>query len=678
MDLHRKELRAMSLFISSIIWVIFSLLPNWFTLPRWEPFIPPDGRFIAVCGLVLIMFSEVVVFILVGMVFKFCFIRTKNTLLYIPVTGLFLSWLLLTSLYLCSLCVSWYLMIHNHIFIDQNMLNALVSNPIELFRWTPDHTIRYLIAVLILNVCVISICYKFLNSFKPTFLTIALVPLAIVSTFLANQLINLPLAIATSADEREMFVNHIKATLDPRLNLGWSNLIFPNEGLQYKKLANLEPQTSSSKIISQVDDRSRKNVVVLIVEALRRDILKKIGGDPTIAPNLNRLAAEGILFENCITQAPESVPSKIAILTGLYPIFGPYRDTFTNDQYPITRIYDVLNDNNFLTASFNSTKDAWQNVIRITYKPFLDQFYEAFDYSKPIEGFSGSLDEMALIKLTEWMTSRKASGKRLYAHFQSVSTHFPFYQEFSGEKLFVPFQMPAEVKSLSFEKYDLQYAGLMKNRYLNTVHYFDKLIGDFLKRLEVAGVLKDTVLVITGDHGELFGEHGFVNHGGPLYQEAINVPLLVWGANEKFIGSDLKAPVAHIDIAPTILELMDIPTHPNFQGLSLLRADKSTNRYIFSSSQGLSNQISVVHWPWKLIVDYQNFRRELFNLATDAKEQNNLINVEEKIASVLLEKITDFRSSQFSFYQSADEYYKKYYQPKYNFDADFINLDITK
>jgi arylsulfatase A-like enzyme len=124
---------------------------------------------------------------------------------------------------------------------------------------------------------------------------------------------------------------------------------------------------------------------------------------------------------------------------------------------------------------------------------------------------------------------------------------------------------------------------VVTNRYDNAIAYVDEQVGKLVARLEVASQLHDTILIVTSDHGELFGEHDLVTHGRSLYDAEARVPMLVHWPKRVRPG-DAYEPVSHLDVLPSVLDLMDVPAHPAFQGKSFVSAraelDQPTGVYL--------------------------------------------------------------------------------------------------
>jgi arylsulfatase A-like enzyme len=171
---------------------------------------------------------------------------------------------------------------------------------------------------------------------------------------------------------------------------------------------------------------------------------------------------------------------------------------------------------------------------------------------------------------------------------------------------------------------------LLKRLYDVHVREVDCYLEAFFKSLDASGVLKDTAVIITSDHGDEFNEHGGLSHDDKLYSELIDVPLLVYGPGQTGTFDDI---VSSVDIPPTILNLFGLDHCPAFQGWTLLPTGKYLAKAAFSeainqkSAKGgdmSKDSYSCRVGDMKLIYRADIDRWELYNLADDPGEQHDI------------------------------------------------------
>jgi arylsulfatase A-like enzyme len=152
------------------------------------------------------------------------------------------------------------------------------------------------------------------------------------------------------------------------------------------------------------------------------------------------------------------------------------------------------------------------------------------------------------------------------------------------------------------------------------------------------------LVVITGDHGEAFGfPHHFRFHGTSLYQEAVNVPLVLWNPT-LFKSGKSDAIGAHVDLNPTIFDLLGIPLPSSWQGHSLMDPGRPQRAY-FSSNTGYLLE-GMRQGNDKFIYNQTLARQELFDLASDPTEQRNLDRQKPELCSLYRERLTVWRNFQ--------------------------------
>ena len=174
---------------------------------------------------------------------------------------------------------------------------------------------------------------------------------------------------------------------------------------------------------------------------------------------------------------------------------------------------------------------------------------------------------------------------------------------------------------------------------------------DFLDERQVSN---RTLIVVTGDTGQAFYEHGFVAHANKVYNEVMRVPLVFHGPG---IGSgvDLR-PAQHIDVPPTILDLLGLPPHPSFQGVSLFspNPDPARSRFIMAQSP-LAHQYAVVKGNFKLTYDVRRDRILMVDLAADPLERRNLATAMPERAGALRGRLDAWRLRQLDYYRDTRE-----------------------
>lgn len=287
-------------------------------------------------------------------------------------------------------------------------------------------------------------------------------------------------------------------------------------------------------------------VILITIDTLRADRLSSYGSDRVATPHLDRLATEGIRFANASSTVPFTLPAHSSIMTGLYP---PSHGVRENVGYvlasELVTIAERFRDAGYRTGGFVSAfvLDARWGIGR-----GFDTYVDDFD-----------LDAMAGANLG----SVQRAGPETIAHalewLDGVGGEEPFFLWLHLFDPHDPYDPPEPFRS--------EYQG---RPYDGEVAYTDSLIGEFRAALEERGLFDGSVIVLTSDHGEGLGDHGESYHGFFVYDSTVHVPLIVRlpGGTER--GRVVGDAVSHVDIAPTLIELLDLDRAGPGQGRSLL------------------------------------------------------------------------------------------------------------
>jgi arylsulfatase A-like enzyme len=361
----------------------------------------------------------------------------------------------------------------------------------------------------------------------------------------------------------------------------------------------------------------RPNILVLSLDTLRADHLSLYGYGRTTSPNLDALARESIVFDHAEAQAGATVASHHSLFHSRLPsLAGPDTVTFT----------EVLHAYDYQTIGFTDG-----GMISRDYG-----FGQGFDR---YEELGGGLSE-SLPLFETWLNEEARSPWYVFLHTYDI--HLPytppppydnaFFPEYEGpvtpqrtreicrkiRRLYEQSDFVGEVNLTAADREK------MRALYDGGILYTDHLLGRLIGLLEKSGRLEDTVLVILGDHGEEFWDHGSVLHGHSVYQELLHVPLLIRLPGGRGGGRRVEGTVRLLDVGPTVLGLAGLPVPPSFQGqrlASALEGLPEADRPVVSEMGKLKTRIEM---PWKLILDTEAPRPMLFNLQQDPAEKDDL------------------------------------------------------
>ena len=159
----------------------------------------------------------------------------------------------------------------------------------------------------------------------------------------------------------------------------------------------------------------------------------------------------------------------------------------------------------------------------------------------------------------------------------------------------------------------------------------------------------NTIIVLTGDHGQAFYEHGFASHASAIFNEVMKVPLVI-RAPQLMPGTEHRV-AQHVDIAPSIVGLLGLPVHPSFQGIDLLNTAPDPKRSAYMVAQTpLAYQYGIVRSGHKLIYDERESSYSLYDLVADPDEKTDLAAAKPALVQDLAKRLQTWRTLQIEYY----------------------------
>ena len=362
-------------------------------------------------------------------------------------------------------------------------------------------------------------------------------------------------------------------------------------------------------------------IVLVSIDTLRSDRLPAYGYAAGSTPAIDALAKDSILFEHAYSHVPLTLPSHLSILSGLLPGEHGVRDNtgfrFDAARHPWAPA--LLQAAGYATgAAVSSYVLRPETGISAGF-----DFYEA----KLDPGMSGDLGAAqrpgseTLAQALGWLEARAGASQPFFLFVHFYEPHSPYQPE-------EPF------------------ASRLADPYDGEVATADRLVGELVAALKRLGLYERTALLLLSDHGEGLGDHGEVEHGVLLYREALQVPLLLKLPKGKRAGSRVADPAQLADVAPTLLELADLPRPPAMKGLALTEVGRKPGGPIFAETfyprfhMGWSELSSLIDFPLHLI---QGPDPELYQLERDPRETSNLRDGERRSFHELRQAIAPFQ-----------------------------------
>jgi len=413
------------------------------------------------------------------------------------------------------------------------------------------------------------------------------------------------------------------------------------------------------------------NVLLIVLDTVRAQSLSLYGYARPTTPELERWAKRGVMFERAVSTAPWTLPSHASMFTGCLP-YEHSADWSTPLDTTHPTLAEVLGAHGYLSAGFVA------NLIYCNYARGLNRgfiYYEDYPTSPGQVILSSSLGRAVASN----NTLRNALGYHEVLNRKTaadVNTDFLRWLSHQGRRPFFVFlnYMDAHEPYLPPGPFDVQFghqrprghfwhspvdAGRMdkwkmsaqelqveRDAYDGAIAYLDHHLGRLFAGLEKGGVLEKTLVIITSDHGEEFGEHGLFGHGVSLYLPSLHVPLLISFPSRVPAGTRVREPVSLRDLPATVLDLLKLEGRPRFPGNSLVRHWNGTSAPASLVTEPLLSEVnfapnnpewypvskgnmkSLIAQPYHYIKNGDG-REELYDLEKDPFERHDLARAEE-------------------------------------------------
>ncbi|HQU34984.1 MAG TPA: sulfatase [Anaerolineales bacterium] len=402
------------------------------------------------------------------------------------------------------------------------------------------------------------------------------------------------------------------------------------------------------------------NILLIVMDTVRADHLSLQGYERETDPTLKRIASEGVMFENAYAASSWTLTSHASLFTGRWPYEhkadgGRYLD----ETYPT--IAEALTERGYRTGAFNGNfetvtshwgfargflhfEDYYQTLPQLAVSSVYGRFMEYYVFHKVFNmefsidrRWGPSVNQSAL----DWID--QDDDTPFFAFVNYYDAHAPYISPERAKFSNLP--NPGGLVNTDWTTADIynpktpEQAQGEIDAYDGGIYYTDQQIDVLLKELESRGKLDNTIVVITSDHGELFGEHGLCEHHNSLYKPVIHVPLIVWYPKSAPQNMRIDTPVSNTFIPAMLLDMLGEPEQTAFRGppLSQLWADPAAAADFpdpiaemaessWVNPHHLSirgDMVTVLSPEWQFIAHEFN-GIELYNLNDDPDQENNL------------------------------------------------------
>jgi choline-sulfatase len=359
-------------------------------------------------------------------------------------------------------------------------------------------------------------------------------------------------------------------------------------------------------------------VILITIDTLRADHLTAYGAKLVDTPAIDKLTADGIVYENAYSHVPLTFPSHTSILTGRLPYENGVRSNigYSIDPKAQPTLPSLLKEKGYATGAAVSSYVLRRDTGIGGMFDFYDDSMEVWE-SATLGALqrNGNDTEKAAVA---WLDRVQQQPFFLFLHL--FEPHTPYEP---------------------VEPFKSKYA----NPYDGEIATADAILGRFLDELERRGIYDKALIIIAGDHGEGLGDHGEKEHGVLLYREVLHVPLIVKMPGRKLAGTRVSAPAQLADILPTVTSVVGARTPAGLPGMSLVDLVKSSKpRAIYSETL-----YPRLHLGWsqlRSLTDAHDHyiespQPELFDITADPHETKNVRDDRRREARALADNLTN-------------------------------------
>jgi len=423
-------------------------------------------------------------------------------------------------------------------------------------------------------------------------------------------------------------------------------------------------RSEPKKAVQRAKDEGALNLVIVSIDTLRRDHLGVYGYAKETSANIDRLAKESVVFDTAITVHTNTAPAHASILTGRYPGSHGLRRNGMKLKEGIPTLATLLKQKGYATGGFVS---GWTMKKRT----LLGRDFDVYDDKFSTGNRKGP---KTWKEAREWLRAQAKDRTPFFLFLHLFDPHFTYEPPESFSRRFLEnqekFSTPEKQRGLpglkERLKLTLQQEQEYVARYDGEILYADSVVKKLIRELKRLRVLRTTTIVFLSDHGETLFERDWVaDHGGRVYDEQVRIPLMIRFHDKWKAGTRVSEQVSHVDVLPTVLDILDIETSIDTAGLSLipLIANRESEKYqrpAFSHGRPEPKRVPEIHarlvkkglissirYPTVKLIEYPmekgRWHRQLFDLIKDPEEKNDIALKKPKLAQQLHEQLEKWR-----------------------------------
>ncbi len=368
--------------------------------------------------------------------------------------------------------------------------------------------------------------------------------------------------------------------------------------------------------IEKLHQRNDVNVLFVLIDTLRADRLSAYGYERETSPTLDKLAATGIRFSEHMSQSSWTKCSMASLWTGLYPIRTGVTRSPQGLPDEARMPAEILREAGFRTAAI------WRN----------GWISPSFGFSQGFEVYHSPKSAPTPMSVRREKPTLGVTG----TDQDVINSAIEFLRAQGGDERWFLYVHLMDVHQYVYDEDTALFGTTYSDIYDNSIRWTDRVLGALIRDLDLRGLREKTLIVVAGDHGEAFGEHGREGHARDVHGEVTTTPLIM-SFPFRLPEIVVDAPTANVDLWPTLLDLLKLPPLENVDGQSQLPAimaavrgepapPRDTPRFAhLDQSWGRSQReprpmVAVREGPYRLVRAYEA-EGMLYNRSSDPREQ---------------------------------------------------------
>ena len=428
-------------------------------------------------------------------------------------------------------------------------------------------------------------------------------------------------------------------------------------------------------------NNKRPNILLIVMDATRAHNLSCYGYGRATTPNLERFAERSVVYEKAIATSCWSLPTHASMFTGLYPSAHGANDQHHYLDADIPIITQLLQSQGYQTVALCRKHDVGPETG-------MDRGFEAFNktrYPAPLAkalrkadnglarafGYRDGGARHTNREIRALLPKLQADERPFFLFVSNLEAHLP-YRPPKAYNTFLPDLSPEKIAGVNLDNWkymagqaemDEEDFAILTALYDGALAYSDYRIGEILTWFEQAGLLDETLVIITGDHGENLGDHRLMGHGYCLYDSVLRVPLIIQYPFNMAPPDRVTYQTQHVDLLPTILAALGDETseiYRSAQGQNLLNMagrtfaiaeqahpylDVFQQKFPEADVSKLNRALRMIRTDEFKYIWSSDGQHELFDLQSDPQESQNLINIQSDVAAEMAQQLAQWLQS---------------------------------